>query len=174
MQKQRTKATKNFTIIELLVVISIIAILAALLLPALAAARERGIGTQCVSNLKQLGYGLGMYYGDYGEHMPPQRTYTAFGTTATWSRLLMGPNRKDAANPYQSGLYMTKGDYISVTNLRCPSSMLDKVDVTGTVTYSDAGSDNKKALHGGFTILITGSTLRCIRDPLICRSVFHR
>ena len=145
MQKQRTKVTKNFTLIELLVVIAIIAILAALLLPALAAARERGIGTQCVSNLKQLGYGLGMYYGDYGEHMPPQRTNTASGSTATWSQMLMGPNRKDAANPYQSGLYMTKGDYISVTNLRCPSSMLDKVDVTGTVTWSDAGSDNKKS-----------------------------
>ena len=53
-----------FTLVELLVVIAVISILAALLLPALVAARERGIGAQCIGNLKQLGYGLGMYYGD--------------------------------------------------------------------------------------------------------------
>lgn len=134
-----------FTLIELLVVVAIISILAAILLPALAAARERGIGAQCISNLKQLGYGLGMYYGDSNEFMPPQRTNTEFGTVAAWTRMLMGPNRFDPANPYQSGLRMVKGDYISVTNLRCPSSMLDKVDVTGTITNSDAGGDNRKS-----------------------------
>ena len=77
-----------FTLIELLLVVAIISILAALLLPALAAARERGIGAQCISNLKQLGYGLGMYYGDSNEFMPPQRTNTEFGTVAAWTRML--------------------------------------------------------------------------------------
>ena len=58
MSKQR------FTLIELLVVIAIIAILAAILLPALQAARERAQGSSCVSNLNGLGKSSGMYLND--------------------------------------------------------------------------------------------------------------
>jgi len=66
----REKSKPAFTLIELLVVIAIIAILAALLLPALARAKQKAYAVQCMGNNRQLMYAWQLYAGDNGDRVP--------------------------------------------------------------------------------------------------------
>ena len=92
---------RNFTLIELLVVIAIIAILAAMLLPALNAAKERGRNIRCVSNLKQMGLAKNMYSNDFQEWIYPAQGLN----TSSGSWIMM----------YQTLKYTTKSNFF------CPS-----------------------------------------------------
>ena len=152
----------NFTLIELLIVIAIIAILAGILLPALTRARERAHSIHCINNLKQIGLGLAQYTGDFTFFPWPQdETQILPGTTkkGRWWNLMTGLSDSGIriGSPYLPIYRQHSSVNGSYLGLRCPKHAEQRTEHGGPLPsqYIVVGSSSSLWFADG-AVGITG------------------
>ncbi|HPP29951.1 MAG TPA: prepilin-type N-terminal cleavage/methylation domain-containing protein [bacterium] len=160
----------GFTLIELLVVVAIIAILAAMLLPALSQAREKARQAVCMNNLKQLLLTWRLYIDDYNGYLPVNNPETVWGYygKVNWVYLLI---------PYTNVKYKTYFDggtnrlYVYLLNrsniFLCPSVARNYTPGITTSAYISYGM-NRAGVGGEDTVFLgySSSSIDKYRPPM--------
>ncbi|MBS0190631.1 MAG: type II secretion system protein [Phycisphaerales bacterium] len=158
---------RAFTLIELLVVIAILATLIAILLPSLAAARESGRNTKCMSNLRSIGTSLTLYAADHKETFPYWSGWHIWGRAGTpqdgtsgddvgpgWTEQLIpysstkdvysDPSRPKAEAPF---CYFLQARYTSAIYNRAMYTSLHESQVQFTSQFVFVGDSNQMNLY---------------------------
>ena len=148
---------RAFTLVELLVVVAIVAVLAALLLPAIVRAKHSAHAAKCISNLRQLGLAAQMYFDDHDGAPFPYRLYATNGGVIYWFGWLQnGAEGTRDFDARQGPLY----EYVNGLGIEiCP-----------TLNYSGANFKLKAkgAAYGyGYNLHLTNAAVRitALRDP---------
>ena len=128
---------KGFTLIELLVVIAIIAIMASILFPVFARARENARRASCQSNLKQLGLAMAQYTQDYDEQLPINGAASTAGA---------GSHSWDVAIAPYTGVKVALGS-TSPLIFRCPSDIAAADKRSYSMPYAGPGAGPVEAAY---------------------------
>lgn len=146
--KHPTRLT-GFTLVELLVVIGIIAILIAMLLPALNRARQQALSVTCLSNLRQIGMAVQMYRNDFSDAFPNGTSYLVNSAGKRhgrgWTQFLIGPESDIMPTAYLPNSAV----------LHCPKN---NEFVPGTYGEVDIQHDGEKGTGPKVAFTVTAAT----------------
>ena len=129
---------RNFTLIELLIVIAIIAILAGMLLPALNKAREQGMRTSCKGNVKQIGLAISQYSSDFNDYIIPSDPTFKDSGVSRWVQCLILCGYLGKGNFYGNLTAYTTSTTKPAGVFVCPSA-------TGTLENPETAADGSLA-----------------------------
>jgi prepilin-type N-terminal cleavage/methylation domain-containing protein/prepilin-type processing-associated H-X9-DG protein len=140
------RTRRGFSLIELLVVVSIIALLLAILLPVFSGARQKGQSTLCLNNLRQLGQGWHLYADDHDDICPPGRYGNA------------GGGNGNPANWYEVGNGMkvrprwiaVMGKYVGIYAFDAPRTDFDRQDYDNKIYQCPTVPDWKDERNHGY------------------------
>lgn len=155
---------KAFTLIELLTVIAIIGILAAILIPVVGAVRESARGAKCVSNVRQMVLGLHMYAEEHDDYLPPVQDPTKedgpFGiprSENTWHAYIAGYcGFENVTRMFRSGITW-RSNTEEPTLFNCPTSTTEIVSLPGKEGVSRLNPWYSYGLNYDIIASITGN-----------------
>ncbi len=157
-------AAKGFTLLELLLVVAVIAILAALLLPAIGRARAKAQRPVCMNNLRQISIGIRMYADDSNDAFPPPKTNFPPDAFTAYAQLMKSYLGMTGASSERNRLFACPADtFCYDSNKRLSQSL----HLQSRFYYSSYGFNGGNFPRGGLPRWpgIAGRNLSSIKEP---------